>query len=496
VLAALSAVLAPFSVDYKSGGTGVASGAPSASACASAHASPAPAALAPTDVSQQGYSNQQQQQQQHDGRQYGMGQVMLTGPANDSYGGGGGDGNGGGYDGSVAPTVPIHRPRSTNLSGRPADRAHGPSPASSSSCQPGQCSTPDTCNPPAPAQAGTSSRFTSPRSISYHQQQWAYDEAQQQQRPGPGRYASADSTLTHATTDSSDYSSLGDGGSFDSQQGATPSSGLMHSPPLQPVHLQRPVFGAPSPYQASDYGYDDDGRSSFPSLSGYSFPLPSPLPDLALPSSPQQLGQQQRAMQQQQYRQSYRQPPPPMQPLVYGSYGTCDVEDLVGGRPSYVQQKVEQKSPDLSRLGATYGPPPPILPPPLATSRSGPLAYMAPPPTLPPVQPHPPASLTTVEETPSGGATNQGEQTAFISKLWHLLTHAEYERYLRWNTAGDAFILTNGNEFAMKVLPRFYRHSNVASFVRQLHIYSFTRVSTIRLLVRPPAEVSADRSLS
>jgi hypothetical protein len=89
VLAALSAVLAPFSVDYKSGGTGVASGAPSASACASAHASPAPAALAPTDASQQGYSNQQQQQQ-HDGRQYGMGQVMLTGPVNDSYGGAGG----------------------------------------------------------------------------------------------------------------------------------------------------------------------------------------------------------------------------------------------------------------------------------------------------------------------------------------------------------------------------------------------------------------------
>ncbi|KAL7417902.1 HSF-type DNA-binding-domain-containing protein [Mrakia frigida] len=93
------------------------------------------------------------------------------------------------------------------------------------------------------------------------------------------------------------------------------------------------------------------------------------------------------------------------------------------------------------------------------------------------------ASLEEVHE--SNGQQKEevvGEQTAFISKLWHLLSHPEYARYLKWSKDGQAFILTNSNEFAIKVLPRFFRHSNVASFVRQLNLYSFQRVSTIRLL--------------
>ncbi|QRV94161.1 HSF-type DNA-binding domain protein [Ceratobasidium sp. AG-Ba] len=74
------------------------------------------------------------------------------------------------------------------------------------------------------------------------------------------------------------------------------------------------------------------------------------------------------------------------------------------------------------------------------------------------------------------------ESTAFISKLYHILSRPEYSKYLAWNETGDAFLLMNATEFAQQVLPRFFRHSNISSFVRQLRLYGFTRVSTIRLL--------------
>ncbi|KAH9824102.1 HSF-type DNA-binding-domain-containing protein [Melampsora americana] len=73
--------------------------------------------------------------------------------------------------------------------------------------------------------------------------------------------------------------------------------------------------------------------------------------------------------------------------------------------------------------------------------------------------------------------------TAFISKLYHLCSHDDYHPYIRWNSAGDAFVLAHGNvDFASVVLPRFFRHSNVSSFIRQLNLYNFTRLPIIKLL--------------
>lgn len=73
--------------------------------------------------------------------------------------------------------------------------------------------------------------------------------------------------------------------------------------------------------------------------------------------------------------------------------------------------------------------------------------------------------------------------TAFISKLYHLCGHDEYRPYIRWNGPGDAFVLAHANtEFATLILPKFFRHNNVSSFIRQLNLYNFTRLPTIKLL--------------
>lgn len=83
-----------------------------------------------------------------------------------------------------------------------------------------------------------------------------------------------------------------------------------------------------------------------------------------------------------------------------------------------------------------------------------------------------------------GGASNC---SAFISKLWHLMSHPElYGRYIHWSEGGDMIIMRSEPhivaEFAANVLPKLFKHGNNASFVRQLNLYGFQRVPSTRLL--------------
>ncbi|CAG8609024.1 6391_t:CDS:2, partial [Scutellospora calospora] len=61
-----------------------------------------------------------------------------------------------------------------------------------------------------------------------------------------------------------------------------------------------------------------------------------------------------------------------------------------------------------------------------------------------------------------------------------LLDGDEYKEYLTWNETGDVFVICNMDEFAQNVLPKFFKHCKFTSFVRQLNIYGFYRVSDAR----------------
>lgn len=57
-----------------------------------------------------------------------------------------------------------------------------------------------------------------------------------------------------------------------------------------------------------------------------------------------------------------------------------------------------------------------------------------------------------------------------------MLEDPSYQSVVAWGPAGDCFVVKDMNEFTKRILPRMFKHSNFASFVRQLNKYDFHKV--------------------
>ncbi|XP_022174109.1 heat shock factor protein isoform X2 [Myzus persicae] len=80
---------------------------------------------------------------------------------------------------------------------------------------------------------------------------------------------------------------------------------------------------------------------------------------------------------------------------------------------------------------------------------------------------------------PDDNPVNDQRISLFLRKLWTLVCSKETDNVITWSEDGDSFIINNPVEFC-KVLPRYFKHNNFMSFVRQLHIYGFSkRVSDV-----------------
>ena len=67
---------------------------------------------------------------------------------------------------------------------------------------------------------------------------------------------------------------------------------------------------------------------------------------------------------------------------------------------------------------------------------------------------------------------------AFISKLYELVNTPETDEYIYWSKEFDkkAIVIPDPVEFSKTILPKYFKHSNICSFVRQLNIYGFRKV--------------------
>ncbi|WVZ60523.1 hypothetical protein U9M48_010533 [Paspalum notatum var. saurae] len=61
--------------------------------------------------------------------------------------------------------------------------------------------------------------------------------------------------------------------------------------------------------------------------------------------------------------------------------------------------------------------------------------------------------------------------TPFLTKTYDVIDDPNTDTIVSWGFAGTSFVVWDANAFATVILPRYFKHSNFSSFVRQLNTY-------------------------
>lgn len=59
----------------------------------------------------------------------------------------------------------------------------------------------------------------------------------------------------------------------------------------------------------------------------------------------------------------------------------------------------------------------------------------------------------------------------FLVKCYEMVNDESTNELISWSESNDSFIIWDESKFASHLLPKYFKHSNFSSFVRQLNIY-------------------------
>ncbi|KAG4110063.1 hypothetical protein ERO13_D13G026300v2 [Gossypium hirsutum] len=68
----------------------------------------------------------------------------------------------------------------------------------------------------------------------------------------------------------------------------------------------------------------------------------------------------------------------------------------------------------------------------------------------------------------------------FLKKCYEMVDDESTDAIISWSQNNDSFIIWDMTEFSVHLLPKFFKHSNFSSFIRQLNIYGFRKIDTDR----------------
>ncbi|CAN4093384.1 unnamed protein product [Withania somnifera] len=63
----------------------------------------------------------------------------------------------------------------------------------------------------------------------------------------------------------------------------------------------------------------------------------------------------------------------------------------------------------------------------------------------------------------------------FLTKTYEMVDDSNTDHVVSWNRGGQSFVVWDPHTFSTTLLPRFFKHNNFSSFVRQLNTYGFRK---------------------
>ena len=97
-------------------------------------------------------------------------------------------------------------------------------------------------------------------------------------------------------------------------------------------------------------------------------------------------------------------------------------------------------------------------------------------------QPSDTAEQQPVEVQPETNPADNIVASDFVKKLYQIINNETLSDVCKWKPSGESFMIMNPTDFAVRVLPSNFKHSNFSSFVRQLNKYDFHKVLDLLLL--------------